>query len=73
MSKTIRTSLSLAAIACGALSMLLALEPSPASAFTLYGTSAQSLASGQFDRVYYRGVYRGGVRGYRGGYAFRGG
>jgi len=75
MSKSILSNLAIAAIACGA---MLALELSPASAFTLYGTSAQSLSSGQFDRVYYRGGirysgYRGGVRygGYRGGYGYR--
>jgi hypothetical protein len=86
MSKSILSSLSIAAIACGA---MLAFELGPASAFTLYGSSAQPLTSGQFDRVYYRGGvryggyrggaryggYRGGVRygGYRGGYAYRGG
>jgi hypothetical protein len=82
MSKSILSSLSIAAIACGAMLALLTLELSPASAFTLYGTSAQALTSGQFDRVYYRGGYRGGIRtyrggvrygGYRGGYAYRGG
>ena len=72
MSKSILSSLSIAAIAGGA---MLALELSPASAFTLYGASARPLDFGQFDRVYYRGGYRGGVRyhgAYRGGYAYRG-
>jgi hypothetical protein len=73
MWKSFLCSLSVAALAGGA---MLALELSPASAFTLYGTSAQPLTSGQFDKVYYRGGYRyhGGYRGgYRGGYAYRGG
>jgi hypothetical protein len=52
MSKSILSSLSVAALAGGA---MLALELSPASAFTLYGTSVQSVTSGQFDEVYYRG------------------
>jgi hypothetical protein len=73
MSKSILSSLSIATIACGA---MLALELSPASAFTLYGTSAKPLTTGQFDRVYYR-AYRGGYAyrgryGYRGGYGYRG-
>jgi hypothetical protein len=75
MSKSILSSLSIAVIACGAMVALLVLELSPVSAFTLYRTSAQPLTSGQFDRVFYRGGYRGGVRyhgGYRGGYAYRG-
>jgi hypothetical protein len=73
MSKSFFSSLSVAALAGGAMLML---ELSPVSAFTLYGTSAQPLTSGQFDKVYYRGGYRyhGGYRGgYRGGYAYRGG
>jgi hypothetical protein len=73
MSKSFLSSLSVAALAGGA---MLVLELSPVSAFTLYGTSAQALTSGQFDKVYYRGGYRyhGGYRGgYRGGYAYRGG
>ena len=73
MSKSSLSSLSAAALAGGA---MLLLELSPVSAFTLYGTSAQPLTSGQFDKVYYRGGYRyhGGYRGgYRGGYAYRGG
>jgi len=73
MSKSFLSSLSVAALAGGA---MLVLELSPVSAFTLYGTSAQPLTSAQFDKVYYRyGGYRGGVRygGYRGGYAYRGG
>ena len=72
MSKSFLSSLSVAALAGGA---MLVLELSPVSAFTLYGTSAQPLTSGQFDKVYYRGGYRyhGGYRGgYRGGYAYRG-
>ena len=71
MSKSILSSLSTAAIAGGA---MLALELSPASAFTLYGAAAQPRTLGQFDRVYYRyGGYRGGVRygAYRGGYGYR--
>jgi hypothetical protein len=49
---------------------MLALELSPASAFTLSGTSVQLLTSGQFDKVYYRG-YHGGYHGrYHGGYRF---
>jgi hypothetical protein len=52
MSKSILSSLSVAALAGGA---MLALELSPASAFTLYGTSVQSVTSGQFDEVYYGG------------------
>jgi hypothetical protein len=67
MSKLFLSSLSVAALAGGA---MLVLELSPVSAFTLYGTSAQALTSGQFDKVYYRGGYRyhGGYRGgYRGG------
>jgi len=77
MSKSILSSLSVAALAGGA---MLALELSPASAFTLSGTSVLPVTSGQFDKVYYR-AYRGGYRGYhgayrggyRGGYAYRGG
>ena len=72
MSKSILSSLSVAALAGGA---MLALELSPASAFTLSGTSVQPLTSGQFDKVYYRG-YHGGYHGYHGGYhggyAYRG-
>ena len=72
MSKSILTCLSVAALAGGA---MLALELSPASAFTLSGTSVQPLTSGQFDKVYYRG-YHGGYHGYHGGYhggyAYRG-
>ena len=56
MSKSILSSLSVAALAGGA---ILVLEFSPASAFTLSGTSVQSVTSGQFDKVYYRG-YHGG-------------
>ncbi len=77
MPKSILSSLPVAVLAGGA---MLALELSPASAFTLSGPSVQPIASGQFDKVYYRayhggyhgyhGVYRGG---YRGGYAYRGG
>jgi hypothetical protein len=73
MSKSFLSSLSVAALAGGA---MLVLELSPASAFTLYGTSAQPLTSGQFDKIYYRGGYRyhGGYRGgYHRGYAYRGG
>jgi hypothetical protein len=74
MSKSILTCLSVAALAGGA---MLALELSPASAFTLSGTSVQLVTSGQFDKVYYRG-YHGGYHGryhggYHGGYAYRGG
>jgi hypothetical protein len=70
MSKSILSSLSVAALAGGA---MLALELSPASAFTLSGPSVQPVTSGQFDKVYYRG-YHGGYRGrYHGGYAHRGG
>ena len=75
MSKSILTSLSVAALAGGA---MFALELSPASAFTLSGTSVQSFTSGQFDKVYYRGYhggyrgYYGGYHGYHGGYAYRG-
>ena len=68
MSKSILSSLSVAALAGGA---MLALELSPASAFTLSGTSVQPLTSGQFDKVYYRG-YHGGYA-YRGGYGYHGG
>jgi hypothetical protein len=64
MSKSILSSLSVAALAGGA---MLALELSPASAFTLSGPSVQLVTSGQFDKVYYRG-YHGGYHGYRGGY-----
>ncbi len=76
MAKSILSSLSVAALAGGA---MLALELSPASAFTLSGTSAQLVTSGQFDKVYYRGYhggYRGGYHrgyGYRGGYGYHGG
>jgi hypothetical protein len=73
MSKSSLFRLSVAVLAAGA---TLVLELSPVSAFTLYGTSAQPLPSGQFDKVYYRGGYHyhGGYRGgYRGGYAYRGG
>ncbi|HWE06247.1 MAG TPA: hypothetical protein VG274_06030 [Rhizomicrobium sp.] len=73
MSKSVLSSLSVAALAGGA---MLALELSPASAFTLSGPSAQLVTSGQFDKVYYRG-YHGGYHGYHGGYhggyAYRGG
>ena len=73
MSKSILSSLSVAALAGGA---MLALELSLASAFTLSGPSVQLVTSGQFDKVYYRG-YHGGYHGYRGGYhggyAYRGG
>jgi hypothetical protein len=70
MSKSILSSLSVAALAGGA---MLALELSPASAFTLSGSSEQSVTSGQVDTVYYR-AYRGGYRGrYHGGYAYHGG
>jgi hypothetical protein len=69
MTKSILSSLSVAALAGGA---MLALELSPASAFALSGTSVQLVTSGQFDKVYYRG-YHGGYRGYHGGYAYRGG
>ena len=69
MPKSILSSLSVAALAGGA---MLALELSPASAFTLFGPSVQLVTSGQFDKVYYRG-YHGGYRGYHGGYAYRGG
>ena len=51
MSKSILSSLSVAALAGGA---MLALELSPASAFTLSGPSLQPVTSGQFDKVYYR-------------------
>ena len=64
MSKSILSSLSVAALVGGA---MLALELSPASAFTLSGPSVQPVTSGQFDKVYYR-AYRGGYRGYHGGY-----
>jgi hypothetical protein len=73
MSKSFLSSLSVAALAGSA---MLALDLTPASAFTLYGAAAQPTASAQFDKVYYRGVYRGGYRyhgGYHGGYAYRGG
>jgi hypothetical protein len=70
MAKSFLTSLSVAALAGGA---MLALELSPASAFTLSGTPVQLVTSGQFDKVYYRG-YHGGYHGrYHGGYAYRGG
>jgi hypothetical protein len=72
MSKSTLSSLSVAALAGGA---ILALELSPASAFTLSGPSVQLVTSGQFDKVYYRG-YHGGYHGYHGGYhggyAYRG-
>ena len=72
MSKSTLSSLSVAALAGGA---MLALELSPASAFTLSGPSVQLVTSGQFDKVYYRG-YHGGYHGYHGGYhggyAYRG-
>ena len=72
MSKSVLSSLSVAALAGGA---MLALELSPASAFTLSGPSVQLVTSGQFDKVYYRG-YHGGYHGYHGGYhggyAYRG-
>jgi hypothetical protein len=73
MSKSFLSNLSVAALAGGA---MLVLELNPVSAFTLYGTSAQPLTSGQFEKVYYRGGYRyhGGYRGryaYRGGYGYR--
>jgi hypothetical protein len=72
MSKSTLSSLSVAALAGCA---MLALELSPASAFTLSGPSVQPLTSGQFDKVYYRG-YHGGYHGYHdgyhGGYAYRG-
>jgi hypothetical protein len=73
MSKSVLSSLSVAALAGGA---MLALELSPASAFALSGPSVQLVTSGQFDKVYYRG-YHGGYHGYHGGYhggyAYRGG
>jgi hypothetical protein len=71
MSKSVLSSLSVAALAGGA---MLALELSPASAFTLSGPSVQLLTSGQFDKVYYHGYhgYHGGYA-YRGGYGYRGG
>jgi hypothetical protein len=72
MSKSVLSSLSVAALAGGA---MLALELSPASAFALSGPSVQLVTSGQFDKVYYRG-YHGGYHGYHGGYhggyAYRG-
>ena len=72
MSKSTLSSLSVAALAGGA---MLALELSPASAFTLSGPSVQLATSGQFDKIYYRG-YHGGYHGYHGGYhggyAYRG-
>ena len=78
MSKSVLSSLSVAAVAGGA---MLALELSPASAFTLSGPSVQLVTSGQFDKVYYRGYHGGyhggyayrGRYGYHGGYAYRGG
>ena len=77
LSKSVLSSLSVAALAGGA---MLALELSPASAFTLSGPSVQ-LTSGQFEKVYYRGYHGGyhsgyayrGRYGYHGGYANRGG
>lgn len=74
MSQSILSGLSVGALAGGA---MLALQLSPASAFTLSGTSVQSVTSRQFDKVYYRG-YHGGYHGryhggYHGGYAYRGG
>ena len=69
MSKSILSSLSVAALAGSA---MLALELSPASAFMLSGPSVQLVTSGQFDKVYYRG-YHSGYHGYHGGYAYRGG
>jgi hypothetical protein len=48
MSKSSLSSLSVAALAGGA---MLVLELSPVSAFSLYGTSAQPRTSGQFDKV----------------------
>jgi hypothetical protein len=72
MSKSTLSSLWVAALAGGA---MLALELSPASAFTLSGPSVQLVTSGQYDKIYYRG-YHGGYRGYHGGYhgsyAYRG-
>ena len=59
MAKSILSSLSVAALAGGS---MLALELSPASAFTLSGAPVQLVTSGQFDKVYYRG-YHGGYRG----------
>ena len=74
MSKSILSSRWVAALAGGA---MLALELSPASAFTLSGPSVRPVTSGQFDKVYYRGyhgVYRGRYHGvYHGGYAYHGG
>ena len=78
MSKSVLSGLSVAALAGGA---MLALELSPASAFTLSGPSVQLVTSGQFDKVYYRGYHGGyhggyayrGRYGYHGGYAYRGG
>ena len=54
MSKSTLSSLSVAALAGGA---MLALELSPASAFTLSGPSVQLATSGQFDKIYYRGYH----------------
>jgi hypothetical protein len=74
MSKSILSSRWFAALAGGA---MLALELSPASAFTLSGPSVRPVTSGEFDKVYYRGyhgVYRGRYHGvYHGGYAYHGG
>ena len=56
---------------------MLALELSPASAFTLSGASVRPITSGEFDKVYYRGyhgVYRGRYHGvYHGGYSYHDG
>ena len=74
MSKSTLSSLSVAALAGGA---MLALELSPASAFTLSGPSVQLATSGQFDKIYYRGYHwlprRLSRRLLHGGYAYRGG
>jgi hypothetical protein len=70
VSKSILSSLSIAALIGGA---MLALELSPAWAFTLSGPSMQPVTSGKFDKIYYRG-YHGVYRGrYHGGYAYHGG
>ena len=67
MSKSFLSTLPAAALAGGA---MLALELSPASAFTLYAASAPAVTSGQIDQVYYRGYHS--YHGYRGGYARHG-
>jgi hypothetical protein len=74
VSKSILSSRWVAALAGGA---MLALELSPASAFTLSGPSVRPVTSEEFDKVYYRGyhgVYTGRYhRVYHGGYAYHGG